>query len=192
MSNCGFLGPSAIANSLTPYSSTEDRLTSLLIDSGKKMSSKELFRSARQLTFPTMTRAGDKVGAFGAVIAVMGCSMCFPALAGLAGAIGMGFLSQWEGVFINTLLPIFAVLALAANALAWISHRQWLRSMFGMVGPILLLLSIFPWFLYVWSSYVTYSALALMVFVSIWDLLSPANRHCGDQCAEPALGGSNE
>ena len=38
----------------------------------------------------------------------MGCAMCFPAIASLGAAIGMGFLSQWEGLFINTLLPFFA------------------------------------------------------------------------------------
>ena len=54
--------------------------------------------------------------------------MCFPAIASLGAAIGMGFLSQWEGVFINTLLPLFAVLALAMNILGWFSHRQWHRS----------------------------------------------------------------
>lgn len=54
--------------------------------------------------------------------------MCFPAIASLGAAIGMGFLSQWEGVFINTLLPLFAVLALVMNILGWFSHRQWHRS----------------------------------------------------------------
>ena len=64
----------------------------------------------------------------------------FPAIASLGAAIGMGFLSQWEGVFINTLLPLFAVLALAMNILGWFSHRQWHRSFIGSIGPILVLL----------------------------------------------------
>ena len=51
------------------------------------------------------TRFGEKAGAIGALVSAMGCAMCFPAIASLGAAIGMGFLSQWEGLFINTLLP---------------------------------------------------------------------------------------
>ncbi len=83
-----------------------------------------------------MLRLADKASALGAVISTMGCAFCFPAIASLGAAIGFGFLSQWEGVFINTLLPLFAWLALLANALGWFSHRQWHRSVLGIVGPV--------------------------------------------------------
>ncbi|ASM54332.1 organomercurial transporter MerC (plasmid) [Moraxella osloensis] len=128
-----------------------------------------------------VTRIGDKAGSIGALVSAMGCAMCFPAIASLGAAIGMGFLSQWEGVFINTLLPLFAVLALAMNILGWFSHRQWHRSFIGSIGPILVLLSLYPWFQYGWSSYVTYTGLGLMVAVSIWDMVSPANKRCDDE-----------
>ena len=126
-------------------------------------------------------RIGDKTGSLGAVISAMGCAMCFPAIASLGAAVGMGFLSQWEGIFVNTLLPFFAWLTLVLNALSWFSHKQWLRSLLGMTGPILLLVSLYPLFRYGWSSYVTYSALGLMVAVSLWDLFSPANKQCDDE-----------
>jgi len=126
----------------------------------------------------------DVSGSLGAVVSAMGCAMCFPAIATLGGALGMGFLSQWEGMFINTLLPVFAWFVLAINVLGWFSHRQWHRSLLGMIGPILLLLSLYPWFQYGWSTYVTYSALVLMVVVSIGDFVYPANRRCGEKsCA---------
>lgn len=127
-----------------------------------------------------LVRLGDKVGAIGAVVSTMGCAMCFPAIASLAGAIGMGFLSHWEGLFINTLLPIFAWIVLVLNALGWLSHRQWLRSFLGMSGPVFLLLSLYPLFQYAWSSYVTHSSLILMVGVSIWDMIYPANTSCSN------------
>ena len=131
-----------------------------------------------------LTRIGDKVGSLGAVISTMGCAMCFPAIASLGAALGMGFLSQWEGLFINTLLPLFAWVALVVNAVGWLSHRQWHRSILGMLGPALLLLSLYPLFQYGWSPYVTYSALALMVVVSIWDIAAPVNHRCDDEsCA---------
>lgn len=114
----------------------------------------------------------------------MGCAMCFPAIASLGGALGMGFLSQWEGLFISALLPVFGWIVLVINALGWFGHNQWLRSLLGMLGPALLLLSLYPWFQYGWSTYVTYSSLALMVSVSIGDLVYPANRRCDDaSCA---------
>jgi mercuric ion transport protein len=131
-----------------------------------------------------VTRIGDKVGSLGAVVSAMGCAACFPAIASLGAVIGLGFLSRWEWVFINTVLPLLGVFVLVVNALGWLSHRQWHRSVIGMIGPVILLLSLYPWFKYAWSSYVTYSALALMVGVSVWDLVSPAHRRCGPESCE--------
>lgn len=91
------------------------------------------------------------------------------------------------GVFINTLLPVFASLALVINALGWFNHRQWHRSLLGMLGPTVLLLSLYPWFKYGWSSYATYTGLGLMIAVSVWDLVSPASRRCDpEHCELPA------
>ena len=129
-------------------------------------------------------KVGSLGGSVGAVVSAMGCAMCFPAVASLGGALGMGFLSQWEWMFINTLLPVFGWIVLVLSALGWFGHRQWLRSLLGMVGPVFLLLSLYPWFQYGWSTYVTYSSLVLMVVVSIGDLVYPANRRCDDEsCA---------
>ncbi len=137
-----------------------------------------------------LSRLGDKAGSLGALVAAMGCAMCFPALASLGAAVGLGFLSRWEGAFINTLLPLFAWLALVINALGWLRHRQWHRSLLGMTGPTVLLLSIYPWFQYAWSSYATYAGIALMLAVSIWDLVAPANRRCGPDGCEPPMNGA--
>jgi mercuric ion transport protein len=131
-------------------------------------------------------RIGDKTGSLGAVVSAMGCAMCFPAIASLGTAVGLGFLARWEWLFINTLLPLFASIVLVLSALGWFSHRQWHRSLLGMVGPTLLLFSLYPWFQYGWSTYITYAALGLMVAVSVWDILSPANRRCApDGCELP-------
>ena len=131
-----------------------------------------------------LTNLGDKAASLGALVSAMGCAMCFPAIASLGAALGMGFLAHWEGLFINTLLPLFAWLALATNALGWFSHRQWHRSLLGMLGPTILLLSLYPWFQYGWSSVATYTGIGVMLAVSTWDLVSPANRRCDtDGCA---------
>lgn len=133
-----------------------------------------------------LTRLGDKTGALGALVSTMGCAMCFPALASIAAALGLGFLAQWEGLFVNTLLPLFAWVALGANVLGWFSHRQWHRSVAGIIGPAVVLLSIYPWFQYEWSTWTLYGGLALMLGVAIWDLVSPAHRRCADSACDPA------
>lgn len=64
-----------------------------------------------------ITRIADKAGVLGSIASAMGCAACFPALASLGAAIGLGFLARWEGLFITTLIPLFAALALLANGL---------------------------------------------------------------------------
>ena len=53
----------------------------------------------------------DKVGVGGVIIAAFSCTACFPALGALAATLGLGFLSPLEGVAINILLPLFAIIA---------------------------------------------------------------------------------
>ncbi|BAP88990.1 putative mercury transport protein MerC [Burkholderiales bacterium GJ-E10] len=138
----------------------------------------------------SLTRIADKVGVFGSLVAAMSCAMCFPALAGIGAAVGLGFLSRWEPVFLR-LLPILALIALLANALAWRSHRQWHRSLLGSIGPLVALIG---WFAFVSGLLakdtgrgVLYAGLVLMLAASIWDLVSPAHRRCTpDNCSLPS------
>ncbi|MFJ4290666.1 organomercurial transporter MerC [Cupriavidus sp. NPDC089707] len=136
-----------------------------------------------------ITRAANKAGALGSIVSAMGCASCFPAIASLGAAIGLGFLSQYEGLFIRVLLPAFAGIALLANATAWLSHRQWQRAALGLIGPLVALAAVYltvgrP------SELLLYVGLAFMVGVSIWDFVSPAKR-CGtaDACELPAKRG---
>ena len=130
----------------------------------------------------------DKVGVAGAVLSTMACAMCFPALASIGVAIGLGFLSHWEHLFVKV-LPLFAVLVLIANALGGFSHRQWRRSALGMIGPILVLIG--------WGSFmsgvlghgaariVLYAGLMVMVTFAVWNLVSPNSRRCEPESCEP-------
>jgi len=81
-----------------------------------------------------MTRMADKTGTLGSLVSAFGCAACFPAIASMGAALGLGFLQEYEGLFISRLMPLFAAIALVANALGWISHRQWQRSALGMVA----------------------------------------------------------
>ena len=129
-----------------------------------------------------VTRISDKAGSLGSIVSAMGCGACFPALASLGAALGLGFLSQFEALFVTVLLPLFAALALLANELGLFSHRQWHRTVLGMIGPVIVLIASFTV-----AEKLLYVGLAAMVGVSIWDFVSPANRRCGPAgCEIPA------
>jgi mercuric ion transport protein len=123
-----------------------------------------------------MTSLFDKTGALGALTAAMGCASCFPALGSLAASLGLGFLAQYEGIFVNTLLPVFAAIALAANVYAYFSHKIWYRTLAGITGPSMVLLTMYTLWFYNWSTYLLYAGITLMLIVSVWDIVSPPHR----------------
>ncbi|PHS28466.1 MAG: mercury transporter MerC [Robiginitomaculum sp.] len=117
-----------------------------------------------------LSKIGESSGALGSVISAMGCAMCFPAIASIGAALGLGFLDQWEGLFLHTLMPLFALLALLANGLGWLAHRSFMRSLIGMLGPALVLLALYPLFGSPNRNAILYSGLALMVSFALWDI----------------------
>ena len=128
--------------------------------------------------FEFITRFFDKTGALGTLTAAMGCASCFPALGSLGSALGLGFLAHYEGLFLNTLLPVFAAIALAANVFAYFNHKLWYRTLAGIVGPIMVLLTMYPLWSYDWSTWLLYGGIALMLIVAIWDIVSPPHKVC--------------
>ena len=125
-----------------------------------------------------ISRVLDKAGSLGSVVAAMGCAACFPTMASLGAALGLGFLSRFEGLFINTLLPVFAVVALAANLLSASSHRRPGRLLFGIAGPSMVLATLYLFWTDNWSTYLFYGGLATMFAASIWDIASPPRKVC--------------
>jgi mercuric ion transport protein len=124
---------------------------------------------------PVPVSAADKTGVIGAIVSAIGCAACFPALGSLGAALGLGFLSQYEGVFIRILLPLFAVIALLANAISWRRHRNLLRGLLSVIGPLLVLAAVFVMRgMGIRSGFLLYPGLVLMVAIAIWDL---ASRH---------------
>ena len=121
----------------------------------------------------------DKTGSIGVFVSALGCAGCFPALGSLAAALGMGAISNYEGVLINKLLPLFAVIALLANLVGWYQHRVLYRGLLSVVGPAAVLTARYPFWNYAWGIYVFYIGLITMLTVSILDLFRPAKaRQC--------------
>ncbi|WP_261840773.1 organomercurial transporter MerC [Aliamphritea ceti] len=129
--------------------------------------------------------ATEKLGAFGAIISAMGCASCFPVLGALGAAMGMGFLAQYEGVFINTLLPVFAWLALGAAVLTGMQHRLWWRLLLAMAGPLMVLATLYLFWTDNWSTLMFYLAIALMFIVGVYDLISPPRQSCTMRLRKP-------
>ena len=138
-----------------------------------------------------MTVSGifEKLGSFGTIVTAVGCPACFPALASLGASIGLGFLSAFEGMFINKLLPLFAIIVLVSNIFAWVSHRQHIRLIWGLLGPLMVLATLYLFWTDNWSTYMFYLGLILMLSVSAWNIISPPVKSCGlpanDQSSVP-------
>ena len=126
----------------------------------------------------TVSDIFEKLGSVGTIVAAMGCAACFPALASLGAAIGLGFLSAFEGVFINKLLPLFAIIVIVSNIFAWASHQQHIRLVCGLLGPLMVLATLYLFWTDNWSTYMFYLGLALMLIVSIWNIVSPPQKMC--------------
>lgn len=120
----------------------------------------------------------EKIGSVGVLVSAMGCAACFPALASLGASIGLGFLSAYEGVFINKLLPLFALIVLVSSLVAWVSHRHYIRLIWGLLGPLMVLATLYLFWTDNWSTYMFYTGLVLMLAVSIWDIISPPTKTC--------------
>jgi mercuric ion transport protein len=117
------------------------------------------------------TRVASGVGTTGAIVAAMSCSACFPILASLASAIGLGFLSQFEGISIHYIFPLLALVGLAANVIGGLRGRGWARMVLGIVGPLLVLAAALLMATYgMPTEWLLYPGLLLMIVIVIWDL----------------------
>jgi len=125
-----------------------------------------------------ITNITDKVGSIGAIVAAMGCASCFPLLGALGASIGFGFLSQFEGLFINTLLPVFAVIVIVSNIIAWWSHRKQFRLYLSLLGPGMVIATLYLYWSANWSTYMFYTGLVLMLVVSIMNIVFPPQARC--------------
>ena len=120
-----------------------------------------------------MNKILDKVGSGGVWLAALSCTACFPALGSLASALGLGFLSHFEGIAVNTLLPLFAALALLVNFYNWYQLKHMVRGIVSVIGAITVLLTLYPLWQYNWSTYLFYFGISLMVVMSVWDIVKP-------------------
>jgi mercuric ion transport protein len=117
------------------------------------------------------TRVASSGGTIGAIIAAMSCTACFPALASLASVLGLGFLSQFEGISIRYILPLFALVGLIANVIGGLRRRGWLRMVLGIIGPLFVLAAALLMATFgTPTEWLLYPGLVIMIVIAIWDL----------------------
>lgn len=143
------------------------------------------------------TRVADKTGVIGTIAASFGCAACFPAAASIGAAIGLGFLGQWDGLFVRFLIPVFAIVALLANLAGWFSHHQWQRALTGSIGPVLALIGAFGLMGVLGMTHgflaanvargTFYAGVIIMILAAPWDLIRPASRRCQARGCEASI-----
>ena len=116
----------------------------------------------------------EKMSSVGTWLSALSCAACFPALGSIASTVGLGFLAQFEGIAISTLLPLFATAAWVGNAFNWWRHKQHVRGTLSVIAPMAVLLTLYPLWQYGWSPYLFYAALTLMLIMSLADIFKPA------------------
>ena len=119
----------------------------------------------------TVKNGTGVVGVFGILGAAMGCSLCFPALAGLGGAVGLGFLSRYEGILVRAVIPLLAAALLAVNLLGSRGQDGWFR-LWGASGPVLVLGATVLLIGHKGWQSVFYAGVVSMALFSAWGLIA--------------------
>jgi mercuric ion transport protein len=125
----------------------------------------------------------EKFGTVGAVIAALACPLCFPKLALIGAAVGLGAFAPFEGTIAVGVQVLF-VLALIGQVLAFPRHRnRWLLAL-SVATTLTLLVGyyVFP------STILLQISLAGLVAASVW--LVVALRRCAT--CEPFRGIQHE
>lgn len=117
------------------------------------------------------SRIAGNGSTIGAIMAAMSCTACFPALASLASALGLGFLGQFESISIHYVLPLFALIGLTANVIGGRRRGGLVRMVLGIIGPLLVLAAALLMATYgMATEWLLYPGLVLMIGIAIWDL----------------------
>ena len=113
----------------------------------------------------------EKTGTVGAVIAALACPICFPKVALIGAAVGLGVLAPFEG-YIAIGAQVLFVLAFIGQVLSYPRHRnRWLLGL-SVLTTALLFVAYYAFT----STLLLETSLALLVAASIWLVIE--NRKC--------------
>jgi mercuric ion transport protein len=124
------------------------------------------------MTLPKWT---EKFGTTGAVVAALACPICFPKLAVVGAALGLGILAPYEK-YVALFVQALFVVAFIGQVLSYRTHQS--KSVLGLSGLVTVLL--FVGYYVIPSSILLQLSLAGLVIASIWQVV--AIRRCAS-CA---------
>lgn len=113
----------------------------------------------------------EKTGTVGAVIAALACPICFPKIALIGAAVGLGVFAPFEG-YIAIGVQVLFVLAFIGQVLSYPRHRnRWLLGLSVLATALLFV----AYYVYA-STLLLEASLALLVAASVWLVIE--NRKC--------------
>lgn len=120
----------------------------------------------------------EKIGTGGAIVAALACPICFPKIALIGAALGLGALAPYEGYLAIGVQALF-LLALIGHVVAFRQHRNIRLLAFAAAAT----LTLFAGFYVIPSSALLLAALGGLIAASIWHVV--AMRRCRT-CASEA------
>lgn len=106
----------------------------------------------------------DKLGAVGAVLAAAAAPCCFPLLAALGAALGLGALQAWRG-YMDYAIQAFVLLSVVGSVFAFRQHRQAWPLVIGLSSAVLVFFAFY-------ASYhvaLIYAGLAGLAVAAAWN-----------------------
>jgi hypothetical protein len=118
-----------------------------------------------------MSAVMDKFGAIGAILAAASCPVCFPLLAVVGSALGLGIFAPWEGYALYALQG-FVLLGLIGNVLSFRAHRTTGPLLLGIAATAAVFVALYVWF----NPVLIYAGLLGLAGTAVWNVV--ARRRC--------------
>ncbi len=109
----------------------------------------------------------DSLGTLGALLAALACPVCFPKIALIGAALGLGALAPFEGWFAAA-AQVFLVIAGLGLLVTYRQHRRPVIPVLGWIGVLLVLGAL--WVRYVEG--IVYAGLAVLVVATVWGMVA--------------------
>ncbi len=123
----------------------------------------------------------ERSGTVGAIVAAILCPICFPKLALIGAALGLGVLAPYEGWFAAA-AQVFLLVALAGHVVAFRRHRDRRVLALAALGVALVLGSL--WLYYVEA--LVYAGLAALIAATVWSAFAMRSCASCDAVVEPS------
>ena len=113
----------------------------------------------------------DKIGSIGSLVTAMACPACFPMLAVVGSALGLGVLHPFEGKIL-LVFQLLVVVALLGSFISYFNHCKILPLLIGVISPGLIFFALYIRF----HSIIIYSGLLGLAVASVMNMI--ANLRC--------------